>query len=52
VLVDIANSMEIEEHQKEEMIFDYGVAGDKLYLMINGSVRVMLPNPDIANWTE
>ena len=33
-----------------ENVFNYGESGDLFYIIVKGSVGVMIPNPKIANW--
>jgi hypothetical protein len=33
-----------------ENVFNYGESGDLFYIIVKGSVGVMIPNPKITNW--
>lgn len=50
---EIADLLTLEKVKRNEIVFDYGVPGDKFYMILNGEVEVLLPNTDeIPDWKE
>ena len=52
-LDDIIEVIEIEKFRADQIVFNYGDAGDKFYIILGGQTKVMLPNrEEIKNWDE
>ena len=41
--MQIAMNMELEEFGKDEKLFNYGDVGTKFYMIMKGSVSILIP---------
>ena len=49
----IIDVIQIEKFKKGDVVFNYGDAGDKFYIILGGETSIMLPNTEeIENWKE
>ena len=49
-LYEIVSSFKFVVTKPGEDVFNYGDTGDLFYIIVKGSVAVMIPNPRITNW--
>ena len=42
-LIQIAMNMELEEFAKDEKLFSHGDVGTKFYMILKGSVSILIP---------
>ena len=49
----IIDVIQIEKFKKGDVVFNYGDAGDKFYIILGGETSINLPNTEeIENWKE
>jgi CRP-like cAMP-binding protein len=49
-LYEIVSSFKFVETKKGQNVFEYGESGELFYIIVKGTVGIMIPNPNIANW--
>ena len=42
-LMEIIKALRIERFKKDDLVFEYGDLGDKFYIILEGSVSVLVP---------
>jgi hypothetical protein len=48
--VDVVNALSYEFQPKHRDVFEYGDAGEKFYLILDGEVTVVIPNPECRDF--
>ena len=47
--LNLVQCLQHEQYGDQDKIFDWGDYGDKFYVVLKGSIRVLIPSPKIKN---
>jgi len=49
-LIDLVKVLTVETFEADEEVITFGEQGDKFYIILMGSVSVLIPNQKIRSW--